>query len=117
VLPSDSKYADVFALITSFHTREYAVFFNSLSDVEQNHLRTNRYLAQHTRWYVREMRRKAYAQILESYRSLSLSNMAKAFGVTPEFLDRDLSQFIPSKQLNCVIDRVKSMTTDISNPY
>ena len=32
--------------------------------------------------------------------------MAEAFGVTSEWLDKDLSQFIPNKQLNCVINRV-----------
>ena len=65
VLPSEDKYADVFAMITSLHTRDYAVFFTSLADVEEHHFRCNRYLAQHARWYVREMRRRAYAQILQ----------------------------------------------------
>jgi 26S proteasome regulatory subunit N7 len=34
------------------------------------------------------MRIKAYAQLLDSYRSVRLDSMAKAFGVTEEFLDR-----------------------------
>jgi len=33
------------------------------------------------------MRRKAYAQLLESYRSLSIDYMAEQFGVTREFID------------------------------
>jgi 26S proteasome regulatory subunit N7 len=33
------------------------------------------------------MRRKAYAQLLESYRSLSIDYMAVQFGVTREFID------------------------------
>ena len=92
------------------------MYFQALAEVEQL-LKRDRYLASHTRVYVREMRRKAYAQLLESYRSLSIDYMAKQFGVTREFIDaygvpphivdrRDLSRFIPSKKLNCVIDRV-----------
>ena len=48
----------------------------------------DRYLAPHTRYYVREMRVKAYTQLLESYRTLSLAHMAKCFGVSEGFMDR-----------------------------
>ncbi len=48
----------------------------------------DRYLAPHARHYVREMRVKAYTQLLESYRSLSLAHMAKCFGVSIAFMDR-----------------------------
>ena len=44
-------------------------------------------MASHTRVYVREMRRMAYAQLLESYRTLSIDYMAEQFGVTREFID------------------------------
>jgi len=46
------------------------------------------YLAPHYRFYVREMRIHAYSQLLESYRSLTLVYMAKAFGVTVDFIDQ-----------------------------
>ena len=48
----------------------------------------DRYLAPHTRYYVREMRVKVYTQLLESYRTLSLAHMAKCFGVSEGFMDR-----------------------------
>ncbi len=51
-------------------------------------VKRDRYLAVHVRYYCREMRIKAYAQLLDSYRSVRLDSMAKAFGVTEEFLDR-----------------------------
>ena len=35
-------------------------------------------------WYVREMRKKAYAQLLESHRVVGLESMANAFGVSNE---------------------------------
>jgi len=41
----------------------------------------------HTRYFVREMRILAYAQLLESYQSVQLTSMAQAFGVSTDFLD------------------------------
>ena len=41
------------------------------------------------------MRVKAYSQLLESYRSLSLSHMARSFGVTESFMDRLVSTVEP----------------------
>ena len=55
--------------------------------VEQE-FKCDRYLATHSRYYIREMRIKAYTQLLESYRSVSLVHMAKSFGVGVEFMDR-----------------------------
>jgi len=66
----------------------------------------DRYLAPHTRYFIREMRIKAYTQLLESYRSLSLQHMAKSFGVSIEFIDKELSRFIASGRLHCRIDKV-----------
>ena len=34
------------------------------------------------------MRILAYSQLLESYRSLTLDSMARAFGVSVEFIDK-----------------------------
>ena len=66
----------------------------------------DRYLAPHARYFIREMRIKAYTQLLESYRSLSLSHMAHSFGVSVEFMDKELSRFIASGRLHCRIDKV-----------
>ncbi|CAG8625610.1 12456_t:CDS:2 [Gigaspora margarita] len=95
--------------INSLYNCEYAKFFRSLADVERNHLRTSRYLFSHLRYYVREMRIIAYAQLLESYRSLTMESMANAFGVSEEFIDNDLSKFIAAGRLNCVIDKVNGI--------
>jgi 26S proteasome regulatory subunit N7 len=73
--------------------------------LEQEFLK-DRYLAAHTRYYIRQMRVKAYTQLLESYRSLSLSHMAATFGVSVQFIDRELSQFISAGRLHCKIDKV-----------
>lgn len=94
---------------TSLYNCEYGKFFRALGDVEQTHLLTSRILAPHARYYVREMRIIAYAQLLESYRSLTLDNMAHAFGVSAAFIDKELSRFIASGRLPAVIDRVQGV--------
>ena len=72
----------------------------------EREFKCDRYLAPHARYYIREMRIKAYTQLLESYRSLSLSHMAKSFGVGVEFIDHELSRFIALGRLHCRIDKV-----------
>ncbi|CAE7181832.1 unnamed protein product, partial [Rhizoctonia solani] len=84
-------------------------FFQALASLEQTHLLPSRLLSPHARFYVREMRILAYSQLLESYRSLTLDSLADAFGVSVEFVDRDLSRFIASNRLNCTIDAVRGV--------
>lgn len=95
----------------SLYETNYSEFFSSLAQVEETYLLPNPLLAPHARFYVREMRIKAYTQILESYRSLTLDRMSKAFGVGPAFLDSDLSRFIASGRLACTIDKVAGVIT------
>lgn len=74
--------------MTSLYNCNYAQFFRALAEIETTHLRTSRFLFPHMRYYIREMRIVAYAQILESYRSLTIASMAKSFGVTEDYIDR-----------------------------
>jgi hypothetical protein len=50
-------------------------------------IRLDRYLFPHFRYYMREVRVVAYSQFLESYKSVTMDAMAKAFGVSVNFLD------------------------------
>ncbi|KAJ1977653.1 proteasome regulatory particle subunit [Dimargaris verticillata] len=95
--------------LQSLYDCRYAKFFRSLATIEETQFRTSRYLHAHTRFYVREMRIIAYAQLLESYRSVTMESMAASFGVSEEFIDRDLSRFIAAGRLNCVIDKVNGI--------
>lgn len=101
----DPELSRVGELINSIYNSEYATFFQSLAEVTDR-VKRDRYLAVHVRYYCREMRIKAYAQLLDSYRSVRLDSMAKAFGVTEEFLDKELSRFITTGRLHCKIDKV-----------
>jgi 26S proteasome regulatory subunit N7 len=50
-------------------------------------------LEKHVRYYVRELRIKAYSQFLESYKSVTIKSLADAFGVGENFLERYGSHF------------------------
>lgn len=75
-------------LASSLTESQYDKFFRALARVEEEEVRTSRLLNAHRRWFVREMRVKAYAQLLESYKSLTLESLARAFGVTPDWIDK-----------------------------
>ncbi|CAN6674813.1 26S proteasome regulatory subunit Rpn7p [Trichomonascus vanleenenianus] len=109
LLTSEPEVESLAELTNSLYTCEYAAAFRALAHVEEQFLRRDRYLAPHSSYFAREMRRKAYAQLLESYKTLSMRSMADAFGVSVEFLDADLSKFVPQNKLNCVIDRVNGI--------
>ncbi|KAL9933682.1 hypothetical protein V8E36_007340 [Tilletia maclaganii] len=95
--------------MSSLHGGDYASFFRALAAVEQTHLLPSRILHHHTRYYTREMRIIAYSQLLESYKSLTLENMGAAFGVSVDFVDRELARFISAGRLPAVIDKVSGV--------
>jgi len=98
-IPEVKKY------LFSLYNCQYAEFFQSLGGVEQR-FKEDRYMAPHYAYYVREMKIKAYAQLLESYRSLTLAYMADAFGVTEDYMDSELCRFIAGGRLHAKIDKV-----------
>lgn len=82
--------------------KNFMVNFVHITDA----LRSDRYLARHTRHFMRIMRLNAYRQFLASYRSVKLEAMASEFGVSADFIDAEISSFISSGRLSCKIDRV-----------
>ncbi|KAF4576433.1 hypothetical protein EYR40_000671 [Pleurotus pulmonarius] len=96
-------------LVKSLYECHYDKFFVALARLEQEHLTPSRVLSPHARYYVREMRIRAYTQLLESYRSLTLDSLAAAFGVSVDFVDNELSRFIASGRLHCTIDKVNGI--------
>jgi len=96
---------DVKDFLFSLYNCQYADFFINLAKVEQ-FMKQNRYMSAHYRYYVREMRILGYTQLLESYQSLTLTYMAQAFGVTEEYIDKELARFIAAGRLHCRIDKV-----------
>ncbi|KAH9484646.1 26S proteasome non-ATPase regulatory subunit 6 [Psilocybe cubensis] len=93
-------------LVGSFWECKYDKFFIALATLEQTHLLPSRTLSPHARFYTREMRIRAYTQLLESYRSLTLESLSAAFGVSVEFVDSELSHLIALSRLPAKIDKV-----------
>ncbi|EPZ30991.1 26S proteasome non-ATPase regulatory subunit 6-like protein [Rozella allomycis CSF55] len=100
--------------MNSLYNCQYKEFFIALAKLETL-LKSDRYLYPHYKYIVKEMKIKAYSQLLESYKSLSLKSMADAFGVTLDFIDRELCRFIAAGRLNCVIDKV-SLIVETNRP-
>lgn len=96
-------------LTNSLYTCQYNCLFQYLLETNDQLLLTNKYLRQHASYFLRELRCKAYGQLLESYKSLSLKSMARNFSISEKFLDQDLCRFIPNKKLNCTIDKVNGI--------
>lgn len=85
-------------LVNSLYSGSYKLFFQALALVEERFLTQDRYLLEHKAWFIREMRLRAYQQLLQSYRVVGLESMANDFGVTVDFLDRYV--FFPSFYLH-----------------
>lgn len=89
-------------LVSSLYNGNYETFFQSLANVEEQFLSQDRYLHEHKHWFIREMRLRAYQQLLQSYRVVGLESMANDFGVTVDFLDR---QVPPLLRIPCTTSR------------
>ncbi|MCJ1229504.1 hypothetical protein MMC12_006171 [Toensbergia leucococca] len=96
-------------LVRSLYVGNYQPFFLALAAVEETFLSQDRYLYEHRGWFVREMRLRGYQQLLQSYRVVGLSSMANDFGISVDFLDRDLAKFIAADRIPCTIDRVNGI--------
>jgi len=92
----------------AFYNSHFDKLFRGLAFVEQD-LKNNRFTHEHYKYYTREMRILAYNQQLKAYNSMSLEYMSKAFGVSPKFLDRELSNFITAGRIHAKIDKVNGI--------
>ncbi|EXC04029.1 26S proteasome non-ATPase regulatory subunit 6 [Morus notabilis] len=91
--------------LNSLYDCQYKSFFTAFAGLTEQ-IKLDRYLHPHFRYYMREVRTVVYSQFLESYKSVTIEAMAKAFGVTVEFIDLELSRFIAAGKLHCKIDKV-----------
>jgi 26S proteasome regulatory subunit N7 len=92
----------------SFYNCDYKTFFREFIEICEQ-VKSDKYLKDHAHYYTKEMRLVAYKQYLESFKSVTIDNMANAFGVSGDFIDRELSTFIYNGKLNCKIDKVSGV--------
>ncbi|GBG85988.1 hypothetical protein CBR_g40800 [Chara braunii] len=101
--------------LNALYNCDYRTFFVAFAALAEA-IRKDRYLNPHFRFYLREARVVAYAQFLESYKSVTMEAMAKAFGVSVEFFDAELARFIASGRVNCKIDKVAGIISETNRP-
>ena len=87
--------------LNTFYDGEYEQFFKELYFIIQ--------VLKHYNYYINEMRVKVYSQFLQSYKTVTMDNMAKVFGVSTNFIDRELSNFISQGRINAKIDKVSGI--------
>lgn len=94
--------------LISFYEGNYSEFFNEFFAIIQI-VKKDFFLEKHCNYFIKEMRVKVYSQFLQSYRSVTIDNMAKVFGVSTKFIDDELSNFISQGRLNAKIDKVSGI--------
>jgi len=100
-------YSEIDALpefVNSLYETRYRDFFISIIGIHPK-ISTDRYISEHTDWFVRELRILSYSQFLESYKSVTTEMMAYEFGISEKFLDKELSRFIASASIQAKIDK------------
>lgn len=93
------------SFLSSLYNSRYNEYFTAFAGLTDA-LRSDRVIYPHFRYYLREARVVGYTQFLESYKSVNLSAMAATFGVSSDFLDAELADFIVAGRLAAKIDRV-----------
>lgn len=91
--------------VMCLYNQDYATYFLSISKIYEN-LVSDRYFYDHLKYWLRELRIKTYKQFLEPYKSVTLDMMGYEFGVSKEFLDRELSRFISSGKISAKINKI-----------
>ncbi|VDK42499.1 unnamed protein product [Anisakis simplex] len=95
--------------LEAFYGCRYDELFVLLAQLESERLKFDRYLAPHYNFYSRAMRLKAYKQFLTPYKTVRLDMMARDFGVSKAFIDKELHALIAAGQLHCRIDAVRGV--------
>ena len=96
------------SFLNSFYDGEYSKFFEELYYIIEI-IKKDFYLSKHYNFFINEMRIKVYSQFLQSYKTVTIENMANVFGVSTNFIDSELSNFISQGRLNAKIDKVSGI--------
>ncbi|KAK5968027.1 Proteasome Regulatory Particle [Trichostrongylus colubriformis] len=95
--------------VEAYYGCHYDRFFIQLAALESERFKFDRYLAPHFNYYSRGMRLRAYEQFLTPYKTVRIDMMAKDFGVSRAFIDKELHRLIAAGQLHCRIDAVRGV--------
>ena len=108
VIMATADIPELLEMANALYISNYAVFMENLKKVIVLMLNDD-IIEQTTDWWCREMRIKAYSQMLRSYLSMKLEIFAAEFGVSVEFIEKELETFIAQGRLHCQIDKVNGI--------
>ena len=94
--------------LTTFYEGNYNEFLKEFYAIVQR-LKTDFFFSKHYNFFMNEMRIKVYSQFLQSYKSVTMENMANVFGVSQKFIDDELSNFISQGRISAKIDKVSGV--------
>ena len=94
--------------LNTFYEGNYNEFLKEFYAIVQR-LKTDFFFSKHYNYFMNEMRIKVYSQFLQSYKSVTMENMANVFGVSQKFIDDELSNFISQGRINAKIDKVSGI--------
>ncbi|KAI5171056.1 26S proteasome regulatory subunit N7 [Nematocida sp. LUAm3] len=99
-------------MIRSFYECMYGELFQWLLCFGES-LREDTYLGDRVDYFVYVVKVRAYSQLFMSYKAISLMQMAGIFGVTPEYIHRDVESMILRGDLHCKINHQNMMIYNI----
>lgn len=92
-------------LLHSIYDCEYAQFFVEMLNI-QPYIAGDRYCSAQVGFFMREFTLLAFTQYLEPYKSVMMTTMAEAFGITVDMLDAQVSKAISAGRIAAKIDKV-----------
>lgn len=107
------KHAQLLKLPECYYDCDYQNYFRILSDF-LNFCIKDPFLLVFINHFCKELKIKAYNQLLTSYKSLHLTKMAELFNTNQSYIENDLVDFINDGKMGCMIDKV-SGTVHITN--
>lgn len=93
------------SFLQNLYECKYAKFYASLPAIHDALLRSP-YMGLIAPRYLKEARVVAYRQFLTAYQIVKIDAFAKAFGVSPDFLEKDIASLIGTGRLQCTINAV-----------
>lgn len=95
-------------LLDAHYGCRYKEYFIKLAQIME-FLRMDPFFSANANYFLREARLCAYQQFLKSYISITLQAMADAFGVSVEFIDKELWQFSATNRITAKIDKIRGV--------
>ena len=97
----------------SLYNSKYNQYFEAFLTLQDKFVSCDKFLKPHEMLIIKRARIVVYSQYLESYRTVTLQKMSADFGVSLDFLDRELAELIASRKLNCKIDKIAGIVESI----